>query len=200
VRPESTAPRSTPPAFRVTATLVPVGQAGKAKSSAQFEPASMNRMLCCVCKTMSVMSGDVLHVCVQAQLEEVLFSIIREKGFDEAHIDCYRMVTQFYQSRQPLCIIICGAAWTGGCWARQGSTTSQCCLRLVQRRAEARADACVSQQVPCTGRPAWMTPGCMQVRSVSIRTSCCSCTATRCRHCCPRAPRCMSVVSCQPTL
>lgn len=117
VLPESTVPRSTPPAFRVTATLVPVGQAGKAKSSAQFEPASMNRMLCCVCKTLSVMSGDVLHVCVQAQLEEVLFSIIREKGFDEAHIDCYRMVTQFYQSRQPLCIIICGAAWTGGCWA-----------------------------------------------------------------------------------
>lgn len=51
---------------------------------------------------------------LQAQLEEVLFSIVREKGFDEAHIDCYRMVTQFYQSRQPLCIIICGASWTGG--------------------------------------------------------------------------------------
>jgi hypothetical protein len=50
---------------------------------------------------------------LQAQLEDVLFSIVRAKGFDEAYIDCYRMVTQFYQSRQPLCIIICGAAWTG---------------------------------------------------------------------------------------
>lgn len=49
----------------------------------------------------------------QAQLEDVLFGIVRAKGFDEAHIDCYRMVTLFYQSRQPLCIIICGAAWTG---------------------------------------------------------------------------------------
>lgn len=57
---------------------------------------------------------DQPYVCVlQAQLEDVLFSIVRSKGFDEAHIDCYRMVTQFYQSRQPLCIIICGASWTG---------------------------------------------------------------------------------------
>jgi hypothetical protein len=43
----------------------------------------------------------------------VLFGIIRDKGFDEAHIDCYRMVTAFYQSRQPLVIILCGTAWTG---------------------------------------------------------------------------------------
>lgn len=50
---------------------------------------------------------------LQAKLEEVLFSIVRSKGFDEAYIDCYRMVTQFYQSRQPLVVIICGAAWTG---------------------------------------------------------------------------------------
>lgn len=43
----------------------------------------------------------------------MLFGIIRDKGFDEAHIDCYRMVTAFYQSRQPLVIILCGTAWTG---------------------------------------------------------------------------------------
>jgi hypothetical protein len=61
----------------------------------------------------------MLHV-PQAQLEDVLFSIVRAKGFDEAHIDCYRMVTQFYQSRQPLCIIICGAAWTGVWWQSLG--------------------------------------------------------------------------------
>lgn len=56
---------------------------------------------------------------LQAKLEEVLFSIVRSKGFDEAYIDCYRMVTQFYQSRQPLVIIICGAAWTGEAAHRQ---------------------------------------------------------------------------------
>jgi hypothetical protein len=50
---------------------------------------------------------------LQTELENVLFSIIRAKGFDEQYIDCYRMVTQFYQQRQPLCIIICGTAWTG---------------------------------------------------------------------------------------
>jgi hypothetical protein len=50
---------------------------------------------------------------VQTELENVLFSIIRAKGFDEQYIDCYRMVTQFYQQRQPLCIIICGTSWTG---------------------------------------------------------------------------------------
>eukprot|EP00879_Flechtneria_rotunda_P008427 GHRR01008828.1.p1 GENE.GHRR01008828.1~~GHRR01008828.1.p1 ORF type:complete len:921 (+),score=400.41 GHRR01008828.1:941-3703(+) len=53
------------------------------------------------------------HLCLQADLEAVLFSIVRSKGFDEQYIDCYKMVTQFYQQRQPLCIIICGTAWTG---------------------------------------------------------------------------------------
>lgn len=62
--------------------------------------------------TVTALHGERLLV-LQAQLEDVLFSIVRSKGFDEAHIDCYRMVTQFYQSRQPLCIIICGASWTG---------------------------------------------------------------------------------------
>jgi hypothetical protein len=50
---------------------------------------------------------------VQMELENVLFSIVRAKGFDEQYIDCYRMVTQFYQQRQPLCILICGTSWTG---------------------------------------------------------------------------------------
>jgi hypothetical protein len=89
--------------------LLTVPDQHKQKSAGSSESASLNPMLCCV------------YVCAQAQLEEVLFSIIREKGFDEAHIDCYRMVTQFYQSRQPLCIIICGAAWTGVGWAWQES-------------------------------------------------------------------------------
>jgi hypothetical protein len=59
---------------------------------------------------------------MQTELENVLFSIIRAKGFDEQYIDCYRMVTQFYQQRQPLCIIICGTAWTGG--QQQGADTA----------------------------------------------------------------------------
>jgi hypothetical protein len=52
---------------------------------------------------------------MQADLETILFSIMRSKGFDDQYIDCYKMVTQFYQSRQPLVIIICGTACTGTC-------------------------------------------------------------------------------------
>jgi hypothetical protein len=68
---------------------------------------------------------------VQTELENVLFSIIRAKGFDEQYIDCYRMVTQFYQQRQPLCIIICGTSWTG---AQQQQRQQQQQQRRQQQR------------------------------------------------------------------
>jgi hypothetical protein len=77
----------------------------------------------------------------------VLFGIVRAKGFDEAYIDCYRMVTAFYQSRTPLCIIIGGTSWTGArrgrgacgaaawCWvlgaACMACRCHVCCLAMI---------------------------------------------------------------------
>ncbi|GLI69616.1 hypothetical protein VaNZ11_014283 [Volvox africanus] len=49
----------------------------------------------------------------QDELEETLFSLMREKGYGQAYIDCYRTVSEFYQLRQPLVIILCGAPCTG---------------------------------------------------------------------------------------
>lgn len=44
---------------------------------------------------------------------------MRSKGFGEEYVDCYRLVTRFYQQRQPLVVIIIGAPWTGeGAWER----------------------------------------------------------------------------------
>jgi hypothetical protein len=57
----------------------------------------------------------------QPELEAVLFGIMGARGFDEPYIRCYRMVTAFYQQRQPLVILICGTAWTGGA-ARAGGS------------------------------------------------------------------------------
>lgn len=64
----------------------------------------------------------LLHACcgngalgrLQSELESILFDIMRSKGFGDAYIRCYKVVTQFYQLRQPLVILICGAPWTGG--------------------------------------------------------------------------------------
>ncbi|WIA30378.1 hypothetical protein OEZ86_000464 [Tetradesmus obliquus] len=64
-------------------------------------------------ETKKYLVDNNLQDVTQTELENVLFSIIRAKGFNEQYIDCYRMVTQFYQQRRPLCIIICGTAWTG---------------------------------------------------------------------------------------
>ena len=35
---------------------------------------------------------------------------MRGRGFGEEYVDAYRLVTHFYQQRQPLVIIISGAA------------------------------------------------------------------------------------------
>ncbi|GLC37008.1 hypothetical protein PLESTM_000530700 [Pleodorina starrii] len=49
----------------------------------------------------------------QEELEETLFSLMRAKGYGQAYIDCYRTVSEFYQLRQPLVILLCGAPCTG---------------------------------------------------------------------------------------
>lgn len=37
------------------------------------------------------------------------------QGYGDEHIHCYQTVTAFYQMRQPLVILICGAPFTGVC-------------------------------------------------------------------------------------
>eukprot|EP00775_Hariotina_reticulata_P011609 gene11609-11753_t len=93
-----------------------------------------------------------------AQLESVLFSIIRSKGLGEQYIDCYRLVTQFYQQRQPLCILICGTAWTG-----KSTIAQQLAARInipnvmqtdvIYELLRAAGDTPLSQQ------PLWCRPG-----------------------------------------
>jgi hypothetical protein len=71
-----------------------------------------------VCEVRLPASRDVTP---QAELESALFGLMAARGFDEPYIRCYRMVTAFYQQRQPLVILICGTAWTG---ARGGAVCS----------------------------------------------------------------------------
>lgn len=49
----------------------------------------------------------------QAELEAILFSVMRSKGFGDEFINRYRMVNQFFQQKRPLVILICGSACTG---------------------------------------------------------------------------------------
>src|SRR4051812_33312365 len=56
---------------------------------------------------------DELWWLAQVEFETVLFNIMWSKGFNQQYVDCYKMVTQFYQQRQPLVIMVCGTAWTG---------------------------------------------------------------------------------------
>ena len=49
----------------------------------------------------------------QAEMEELLFDIMRSKGFGDQYVRRYRMVTAFHLQRRPLIVFICGTACTG---------------------------------------------------------------------------------------
>lgn len=67
-----------------------------------------------------VPSSTVRHLLVQAELETIMFSVMRSKGFGDEYINRYKMVNQFFQQKRPLIILICGSACTG----EQGPATS----------------------------------------------------------------------------
>lgn len=46
-------------------------------------------------------------------MEAILFELMASRGFGERHVSCYRLVSAFMASRQPLVILLCGAPWTG---------------------------------------------------------------------------------------
>jgi hypothetical protein len=49
----------------------------------------------------------------QAHFEDILFHIMRSRGFGDEYVQRYKMVTQFFQQRRPLIILICGVPCTG---------------------------------------------------------------------------------------
>lgn len=49
----------------------------------------------------------------QAELEELLFSLMARRGFGPQYIQAYTTVAAFYQRRQPLVVVLMGAPWTG---------------------------------------------------------------------------------------
>lgn len=59
-----------------------------------------------------LVDNDKLDV-TQDELEAVLFSSMRAKGFGDEHVRLYRMVNSFQQSKRPLIVLICGAPSTG---------------------------------------------------------------------------------------
>lgn len=52
--------------------------------------------------------------CPQPELEELLFDIMRSKGFGDQYVRRYRLVTAFHMQRRPLIVFIGGTACTGG--------------------------------------------------------------------------------------
>jgi hypothetical protein len=46
-------------------------------------------------------------------MEELLFDVMRSKGFGDQYVRRYRMVTAFHLQRRPLIVFICGSACTG---------------------------------------------------------------------------------------
>jgi hypothetical protein len=49
----------------------------------------------------------------QDELEEVLFALLRQRGYGDEYVRRYQMVTLFYQQKRPLIILIAGSACTG---------------------------------------------------------------------------------------
>ncbi|PRW57326.1 P-loop containing nucleoside triphosphate hydrolases superfamily isoform 1 [Chlorella sorokiniana] len=49
----------------------------------------------------------------QEELEEVLFDILRKKGYGDEYVQRYQMVTRFFQQKRPLIVLIAGSACTG---------------------------------------------------------------------------------------
>jgi hypothetical protein len=62
----------------------------------------------------------------QADLEEVLFQIMADRGFGSEHVDIYHLFTRFMAERQPLVLLLCGAPWTGGLAGMMGCPFNAC--------------------------------------------------------------------------
>eukprot|EP00884_Botryococcus_braunii_P006300 jgi/Botrbrau1/15671/Bobra.4_1s0053.2 len=50
---------------------------------------------------------------IKAHFEDILFHIMRSRGFGDEYVQRYKMVSQFFQQRRPLIILICGLPCTG---------------------------------------------------------------------------------------
>ena len=43
----------------------------------------------------------------------MLFALLRQRGFGDAYVRRYQMVTRFFQQKRPLIILVAGSACTG---------------------------------------------------------------------------------------
>ena len=50
---------------------------------------------------------------MQEHLEAIIFSVMRGRGFADEFVKRYKMVTDFFQQRRALIILICGVPCTG---------------------------------------------------------------------------------------
>jgi 2-phosphoglycerate kinase len=60
----------------------------------------------------TLVDGDLLDVS-QAQLEGVIFRVMRKRAFGDDFVSRYRMLTAFHMKRAPLVVLICGSVCTG---------------------------------------------------------------------------------------
>ena len=49
----------------------------------------------------------------QEELEEVLFGLLRQRGYGDEYVRRYQMVTAFFQQKRPLIVLVAGSACTG---------------------------------------------------------------------------------------
>jgi hypothetical protein len=85
-------------------------QAGGLIMPQQPLPTSFHSRLYC-CAPHPVRFPPPIHP--QEELEEVLFDLLRQRGYDDAYVRRYQMVTRFFQQKRPLIILIAGSACTG---------------------------------------------------------------------------------------
>ena len=91
----------------------------------------------------------------QAELETILFSVMRSKGFGDEFVHRYRMVNHFFQQKRPLIILICGSACTGGragrCWLVLAWCWPGAGLALARRRRAPCMETAVGTWAGCGG-------------------------------------------------
>jgi hypothetical protein len=122
----------------------------------------------------TLVDSDQLDV-TQAQLEAVLFRVMRKRAYGDDVASRYRMLAAFHVKRAPLIVLVCGSVCTGK--STIAAALSQACARFLCSRA---LSSCL-EQPPEPLEPVAQRlnlPNMLQTEVVYEARRCCSCLRT----------------------
>jgi hypothetical protein len=87
----------------------------------------------------TLVDGDLLDVS-QAQLEGVIFRVMRKRAFGDDFVSRYRMLTAFHMKRSPLIVLICGSVCTGKSTIAAKLSQVRCLFTCIPTTMHCRTD------------------------------------------------------------